>query len=361
MANWYNNTRGMRQRRFRNSLTTQVQARMDSVMEAHQDKVKNSLAVESLECIVYRRSKIGLPCSCTMIEADDEIDAISAAGKEDRRQSRADDVIEFDGGMFGGANSFEQDIGSDSTVEVEVGAISSMHSDAGYEEHAMGGNQVNCPICYREGYVPAYQPIGFSLCVLTEKHICKQRGYTEEQTQPCTMRKIDADGYADFEISVPKYFTRAVIAVRNNTELLPLGTLPSLVVGGKEYPLTKANLAQHRGTRVGLRVRTDFTHVTCLFDLGANPIMCNVSEETDVLDYDKDLTVANLSIVLPHTVGSLQPLDILVIPKRNYVLMISDTPRKRNAKGVTWEWVVQTRTVQRKEMLYNVHKGHVIR
>lgn len=359
MANWYNNTRGMRQRRFRNSLTTQVQARMDSVMEAHQDKVKNSLAVESLECIVYRRSKIGLPCSCTMIEADSEIDAISAAGEEDRRHSRADDVIEFDGGMFGGENSFEQDI--DSTVEVELGAISSMHSDAGYEEHALGGNQVNCPICYREGYVPAYQPVGFSLCVLTEKHICAMRGYTEEQTQPCTMRKVDADGYADFEISVPKYFNRAVIALRNNTELLPLASLPSLVVKGKEVPLTKAALSDHRGSRVRLRVRTDFTHMTCLFDLGANPIMCNVSEETDVLDYDKDLTVANLSIVLPHSVGSLQPLDILVIPKRNYVLMISDTPRKRNAKGVTWEWVVQTRTVQRKEMMYNVHKGHVIR
>lgn len=361
MANWYNNTRGMRQRRFRNSLTTQVQARMDSVMEAHQDRVKNSLAVESLECIVYRRSKIGLPCSCTMIEADNDMDAISAAGREDTRQQRSDDVIEFDGGMFGGENSFEQEIDSDSTVEIEVGALSSMHEHSGYEEHAMGGNQVNCPICYREGYTPAYQPVGFSLCVLTEKHVVKSLGYTEEQTQPVTLKKIDADGFVDFEISVPKYFKRAVIAVRNNTELLSLRELPSAIIGGKEVPLTNDALNQCRGSRIGLRVRTSFTHVTCLFDLGANPIMCNVSEETDVLDYDKDLTVANLSIVLPHTVGSIQPLDILVIPKRNYVLMVSDTPRKRNAKGVTWEWVVQTRTVQRKEMIYNLHKGHVIR
>ena len=358
MTSWFNNSRGMRQRRFRNSLTTQVQARMDSVMEAHQSKVKNSLAVESLECIVYRRSKIGLPCSCSMIEADDEIDAITAAGKEDTRQQRADDVIEFDGGMFGGENSFEQEI--DSTVEVEVGAMT-MHSNAGYEEHAMGGNQVNCPICYREGYVPAYQPVGYSLCVMTEKQIVRSVGFTEEQTQPCTMRKIDDDGYVDFEISVPKYFKHAVVAVRDNTELLPVSKLPAAVIGGNEVQLTAAVLNSVRGGRLCLRVRTSFTHVTCMFDQGAHPVMCNISEETDVLDYDKDLTVANLSIVLPHTVGSIQPLDILVIPRRNYVLMVSDTPRKRNAKGVTWEWVVQTRTVQRKEMFYNIHKGHVIR
>jgi hypothetical protein len=80
-----------------------------------------------------------------------------------------------------------------------------------------------------------------------------------------------------------------------------------------------------------------------------------------VLDYDKELTVANLTIVLPHYVGTLNPEDLIVLPSRNYVLMVTDTPKKRTSKDQTLEWVVQTRTIQRKEMFYTIHKGYKLR
>lgn len=163
---------------------------MDSVMEAHQDRVKNSLAVESLECIVYRRSKIGLPQLHNDREADNDMDAISAAGKEDTRQQRSDDVIEF-----GRRNVRRRELVRardryDSTVEIEVGALSSMHEHSGYEEHAMGGKPSQLPYLLPRR-LHTIIPISRLLAVRADREACCQVAWLHRGTD--TTSNVEED------------------------------------------------------------------------------------------------------------------------------------------------------------------------
>jgi hypothetical protein len=164
-------------------------------------------------------------------------------------------------------------------------------------------------------------------------------------------------------LTVPRFFKDCTWSIRTyDGELLPASEIPVALEGSQEIPLSLVVLDSYRGSRVRIRSRcAAFSHLIVHFNLGARNILCSVSEETSVLDYDKELTVANLTIVLPHYVGTLNPEDLIVLPSRNYVLMVTDTPKKRTSKDQTLEWVVQTRTIQRKEMFYTIHKGYKLR
>ena len=345
---WYNK-RGLQNKRFRNSLTKQVQARMDAVMDVHRDKIDNSLAVESVDCVVYKRARIGLPCSCSIT---DESDAVEVIAQQDRTETT---VQASHGGMFG-FGEVTQPVST--SKEIELNSMPNIHPVAAmddYEQLAFGGDVINCPVCFREGYVPAYQPVGFSLLVLTEKLICNSVGYTVQQDQPARMIKIDDDGFVEYDISVPRYFNTAIVGVWNAEELLSRAQLP--VINGRT--MSKSVLEQYRGRHCTIRISAEqFTHCTILFDQGARMLRCNISEESQTLDYEKELTISNLSVVISNSVGDISPQDIIVLPDRKYVLLVTEAPLKRNARNQVWEWVVQTRTVQRKEMFYNIHKGH---
>lgn len=380
------NTRRIRHKGFRNSETRRVQKRIESVIEPHRARIANSLAVESLPCIVYKRTKIGTPCSCSMVEVDADIPdmVVNADSVEAVREAEPVKVVEersikpLNGGLMGfgdeGGSMLDEMRYESSFREIELGSMlptSDVQTQMPepdvtgmYEELALGGNIINCPICYREGYVPAFQPVGYNYQTLTPLNVDYYEGYRIdlEALPNCFVRMAD-DAYCDFVITVPKYYRRGTWSMRNHEgELLPASEIPVIVSGNRELPLSNFELNAFRGNKCRVRVRAQrFSHLIFVFDMGANEVMCNISEETQMLDYDKELTVANLSIVLPWNMGNIQPQDILVLPTRNYVLMVTDAPQKRNAQNQTWEWVVQTRTIQRKERVFNIHNGNVIR
>ena len=381
------NTRRIRHKGYKNSETRRVQKRIESVIEPHRARIANSLAVESLHCIVYKRTKIGTPCSCSMVEvdADDPTMIVNADAVEAVREAvplkaeRDRSVRPLNGGLMGfgaeGGSVLDETRFESSFREIELGTLMPPTRDMQeqpaapdvtgmYEELALGGNIVNCPICYREGYVPAFQPVGYNYQTLTPLNVDYYEGYRIDiEALPNCFIKMADDAYCDFLITVPKFYRKGTWSIRTHeNELLPANEIPVIVVGNRELPLTNFELNAFRGNKCRVRVRTQrFSHLIFVFDMGANEVKCNISEETQMLDYDKELTVANLSIVLPWNMGNIQPQDILVLPSRNYVLMVTDAPQKRNAQNQTWEWVVQTRTIQRKERVFNIHNGNVIR
>lgn len=379
------NTRRIRHKGFKNSETRRVQKRIESVMDPHRARIANSLAVESLACIVYKRTRIGTPCTCSMVEVevgnDYVVDADAVEVVREAPPARTVDtrsIKPLNGGLMGfgeqGGAVLDEMKFESSFREIELGSIlptSDVQTrmpepsvDGMFEELALGGNVINCPICYREGWVPAFQPVGYNYQTLTPQNVYNYEGYSIslEALPNCFVRETD-DAFCDFLITVPKYYRKGTWSIRNHEgELLPASEIPVIVAGNREVPLTNFELEAYRGSKCKIRVRTQrFSHIVFVFDMGANEVMCNISEETQVLDYDKEMTVASLSIVLPWNMGNLAPQDILVLPSRNYVLMVTDAPQKRNAQNQTWEWVVQTRTIQRKERVFNIHKGNVIR
>lgn len=119
--NWFNNTRGTKHKHYRNSETERVQKRIDSAMDPHRARIVNSLAVESMQCIVYKRSQVGLPCSCSVIETatdEDHSNGVSDMGayaasskRNEGLVSKPDGILEdSDSGLFGGTDVYTDDV-----------------------------------------------------------------------------------------------------------------------------------------------------------------------------------------------------------------------------------------------------------
>lgn len=340
-----------------------VQKRLESILPAVDSKVEQALEVNSALVILYKQAKFGLPCSCNIKEYHaQDIDDESVEHDNNRVSYRGSN----NGGMFGMASS------SFSLDDIEPSTANAMdHADilaggTGDDSYTLGledGQNVNCGICFRSGVVPGFQATGFQYVALTHHHIHSMEGYTIDQsTNPSSFSRVKV-GYVDFKILVPKYFKTCKYSVRDNTDVLPAWPRPRIVSEDGEVDLTLANLNTYRGKEVRIRVtgHERFTHCVMFFDQGLPPIKGNLSEEASILSYDEELTVGSLTVVLPHRVGQINPGDIISVPFKNYVLKVSDAPKKRTAKNHQWEWVCMCRAVQRREPIYQIDKGYEIR
>lgn len=348
-----------------------VQKRLDSVIEVVQSKVEQALAVDSTKVIIFKKAKFGLVCSCNRVENDFEDlleGGIKSVVRENDGESRGAGVsIKSSGStMFGGkgkgAIALDDMISSGAQATLDA---ADMMSDGGEEDIRYdGGNNVNCGICYRQGVQPGYQSTGYIYNVMTHHHTQKLSGYNEDQsTAPTTFKAVKKGAYVDFETLVPKYFKSAKYSIRINEVVLPPSVKLFAVINGKETALTLDLLNKKKGQNIIVRVKDVevFTHAILIFDLGVADVNCNISEEQNALNYDQELTVGNITVVLPARVGMIEPEDILVLPFKRYVLKVTEAPKKRDSKNRSWEWVVTTRPVQRKELQYNINKGFDLR
>lgn len=349
--------------------TERVQRRLDSIQKVVQSKVEQALQVDATDIVIFKKAKMGLTCSCNKTEndaLDNMAGGLKSLGRESDAMSATVKIDTVSKGMFGGGRQTVSLDDIDDGMNAAMDAADLMGIDTGEEFDVKwdGGNVANCGICYRQGVVPGFISTGFIYNIATHYHVKELEGYTLDQsTSPATFRQVRKDGYADFDQLIPKYFTQATYSVRLNETMLPAFPRPMLLVNGVEVELTAANLERWRGKHVTIRVRgiEAFSHVTMIFDLGVPPVKGNISEEANVLNYDQELTVGNITVVLPARSGAIEPEDILVLPFKNYVLKVMEAPKKRTAKNDQWEWVCTTRPIQRKEIAYNIFKGFKIR
>ncbi len=344
-----------------------VQKRLESILPAVDSKVEQALAVNSALVIIYKQTKFGLPCSCNIKEhheQDFELDSAADTQENPNGISYRGSNL---GGMFGmGSNTISLD-------DVEAGTANAMdHADIlsgadGNDEYVLGnedGQNVNCGICFRTGVQPGFSATGFQYAVLTHHHVRElSEASLDQTTNPSSFVMHSERSYVDFKFLIPKFFKSAKYGVRDNTELLPAWPRPKIVTDSGQLDLTKSNLDQFRGKEVTIRItgHERFTHLSIFFDQGLPPINGNLSEEQNILNYDEELTVGSLTVVLPHRVGKINPGDILSIPFKKYVLRVSDAPKKRTAKNHQWEWVCQCRAIQKREPIYQIDKGYDIK
>ena len=364
----------IRQKHWRNSHTNEVQKRIDSVLDPFRDRINNSLKVDSLEIIIYKRVRLGLPCSCSIYEDEGIVnlgDSPSIAQQvltPSNKGRYADVEIKDVGtGMFGGKSNT---IAVNDRIQPKVRSIelsmmvpeqtaSSMleeHADNGLDSSPLGNNE-NCGICLMQGVVPSYVPVGYTQFMFTHHHVEHASGYNLNRGfHPYLFEQFLDKGFVRFELNVPKHWTEVEYSIRNNL------TMTSYHFYKDGALLTKAMLDAHRGKTIKLEVRApSFTHAVISFNLGSNPIMANMSDEQNVINYDQELTVGDLNLVFPVSVGMMNPEDYIYIKKRNYVVKLNAVTKKRTANGQFWEWSVGSRTVQRKDAAFNIHRGFKLR
>lgn len=345
-----------------------VQKRLDSVIEVVQSKVEQALAVDATRCIIYKRAKFGLVCSCNRVDNtafDDQIGAMKSVARESDAQSAGVSIAPSARTMFGGGRPTAVPLDEINPAgKALIDAADAMTTGEEFDTRWDGGNVVNCGICYRQGVQPGFAAVGFQYVVMSHHHVRGIEGYTLDQSvAPAAFRQVVKQGFVDFDVTVPKFFRSATYSVRSNDKVFGAGTRPMAVINGQTTELTMDILDKHRGQNIIIRVCNVeiFTHCVFIFDLGVSGVNCNISEEANTLNYDQELTIGNITVVLPAKVGMIEPEDLLVLPDRRYVLKVTEVPKKRTAHQQAWEWVCTTRPVQRKELQYNIEKGYLIR
>jgi len=344
-----------------------VQKRMDSIIPAVQSKVEQALAVDATRCIIYKKAKFGLVCSCNRVDnlPGDTTGGLKSVGRESDIHQRNVEITPANRTMFGGGSSGAVSLDDINPAgRAMIDAVDLATDGDEFDTRWDGGNVVNCGICYRQGVQPGFAAVGYQYVVMTHHHVNKFVGYSlDPSVAPLLFRQVRKEGYVDFDVTVPKYFKTVKYSIRENDKLYSAEYRPMAVINNQPTELTMALLDQHRGQNIIIRVRNveTFTHCVMIFDQGVQAVRCNISEEANVLNYDQELTVGNLTVVLPASVGMIEPEDIIVLPDRNYVLKVMEAPKKRNSRQQAWEWVATTRPVQRKEIQYNIDKGFIVR
>lgn len=353
--------------RFKTYEGERVQKRLDSVIPAVQSKVEQALAVDATRCIIYKKAKFGLVCSCNRVDnlPGDTAGGLKSLGRQSDIHQRDVQIVPANRTMFGGGSTQAVSLDEINPAERSMIDAVDLATDGGeFDTRWDGGNVVNCGICYRQGVQPGFTSVGYQYVVMTHHHVVKFEGYSLDQSvAPLLFRQVRKNGFVDFDVTIPKYFKSAIYSVRENDRVYGADVRPMAVINGQQTELTMALLDQHRGHNIIIRVAgvETFTHCVIIFDQGVQPVLCNISEEANVLNYDQELTVGNLTVVLPARVGMIEPEDILVLPDRNYVLKVMEVPKKRDSRQRAWEWVATTRPVQRKEIQFNINKGYLVR
>ena len=391
----------------RNFTQKSAQKRLDETLDSFHQKNENALFVNSRAAIVFKQTKIGLgrPCTCNKVEVLEEYEdaQIVDSNDLDERTGNASpsapilapqaspmDGVEIrvnNDNFFGDTGIAERadhlgDADQNGSVELDdllpsenkLYTMDNMDREAIegldpamqaiYEENIFSGATTNCGICFRTGFQPGFESPGHHYEVKTNYDIVDSMGYhVDVSAHPAQFQKQADDGYVDFEVLVPLFYTECLFSIRDNEQLLErvhvyeAGADPSI-----KKPISKAYFENYRGKHVRIRVyEKNFTHVSICFDLGMEPLHVNLSEEAQSLDFERDITSGNLTVILPARIGFLNSGDVIVIPDRNLVLKITEAPRKQLADRRLIEWSVSTRTLQTTEAMRSIHKGYKLK
>jgi hypothetical protein len=349
-------------RHARNVIPKQAQARLTETVEAFNNQVQNSLAVDAVEVTLYQVNRlVGRPCSCfqTNIPRGENSNMAPVIPQKDRF---IDDIeMDMQDDDIFGLDMAEKIMNDDVILDVSggrdnTGVLGVLEAEE-FEDSVATGS-VNCGICYRTLRQPGYTMYGQQRRLFTHLNIAQIDGYHIDSTSaPHSMDKEHPQGFVAFDILVPKFFASATYSIRNDLQLLKERLLRMDGV-----PILIADLRRHAGKTIRVKVISSrFTHVSVEFDMGIQKLLCNIGGENTTLDYDRLMTMSDIPIVLGPEVSAVNEGDIICIPDRGLYMKVRDVERKITADQRRLEWVCSTRVLQPTEPLRNISKGYKLR
>jgi hypothetical protein len=351
--------------RAKNYSHEQAQARLEETVRPFNDQVDNSLRVNSVEIEYYGRQALGNPCTCSktrvVTEYASDNNTLATPQIATRDKTNRNVGIDFQSGLYGDYGEqevFSEDIDVLDMIDEleEQDGMRDDYEEPEFEESLMQGGNVDCGICYRVGFDPAFQSYGQQRLVLSSINIAAIDGYhINPSSKPHTLERALDEGFIEYEVLVPKYFVNVTFSVRDNRDIIE---------GAKLYdtsmkPITSAHFTAAAGKELKVRVREKvFTHASIQFESkGVEPIFANLSGESNTLDYSRQETIGALTVVLPPRIPVVNTGDIIVIRSRRLVLKVTDKERKITSDKRRLEWVCTARVLQPSESLKQIHTG----
>lgn len=350
-----------------------AQKRLEEAIVPFKQQILNSLEVDAVEIDYYSiQRRVGTVCSCTGTDSGGlsaKVGRLSTdvtvpnSGSEELNAN-----ISFqDDNIFGDDLSqriFQEDFDDVEVLDVtdSSGIREIEMSDTGLEDSfTSGSGSVNCGICYRTGHTPPFKAINKQRYLLTHADIEDvEEFYVNKTYAPFQIEHhgAGAAGWVQFTVPTLKFFRNVRVSVRNNLNHLPRESLRTLwgeVVGA-------AHFRECAGKPFTFRVSAKvFTHVVIEFDMDTAPIKANISAESQALDYNRLMTIGDISVTLPPTLANVENGDILIIKNRNLSLLVRDKEWKASADRITFGWRASTRVLQPSESFRNLHTAQTLR
>ncbi len=359
----------IKRRHATNYIGKEAHKRLQEAIVPAQKRGLEALKVDSFEVLYYRRSNSSVPCTCQRSPAAPAMDHNVVDPQNLQLPDSVlsfgdhDEEITIDHGdtLFGtsntmgeyGNNQIDQSFDDEEIVEGEDDARST---------DSIFGLGTDCGICYRNGLLPAYELYGHDRKVLATHVVDHAYGYTINQNEsPHRFEQVDPEeGYVDFVLHVPKYFSSARISVRNGSNHLPDEFLYEPTDSMR--PITLQSFRLSAGKEIRVRVRASvFTHAVVDFDLGVDPILAALAQDTKATDWTMFDTLGNVSMVLPMTIDAVETSDVIYVPSRGHTFKVSDVTYLRTATNGNIDWQVQARVLQPQEGLKRIYQATKLR
>lgn len=382
---WLDTAKKRGKRNAKNFTHERAQKRLNEALPIFQQQIENALQVDKVQAVVAKRIRAGRYCTCCKRPDDNSIANIDTTlldieGEQGDFEEkpvinviadRPRKTVKIDLGssnMFGNDDTQRNYPEPEANNRLELGDFDAAKREEvrenstvvpiDYEDTMMLGTGVDCGICYREGREPPYEFTNFRQSLMTSLDIREVYGYHVDDGTPRNIVQQDSNGYVCFEILVPKYFIDVSYSIRNNTSVLP--SKAQFYLGNTDTLLRREHLEAHRGRSIVINVRnvTTFTHAVMMFKLSDDSIQANISQENEMINYENEVTIGDITVVLPARIGLFRSEDFIIIPERNLVLKVNDNPRKSTADRQVWEWMATTRAVQRSEAANNIFKHY---
>lgn len=352
----------IRRKHAKNYISQEAQKRLTETVSPFNTQTLNALYVDAVEADLYSvQDRTGYPCSCEKTESLPQFENIPNTNiapvvpTQKKDSSEGLQIRLKENNLFG--DSRAERILDDLEFDVSGDFVRPSKEPEGnvdYENGLFLGSNVSCGICYRAGFQPGYRAHGKQRHVLTHKDIVNIKEFWINTTKsPHTMESQGKEGFVEFIVSVPKYFTSLIYSIRNNEQITS-----EYLWGTDGEKLSIFSFRNAGGKEIHIHIKAkEFTHVVIEFDLGLPKILVNIGPESQTLDYTLLETIGNMPIVLPPTIHEVKANDVLILKKRKLALKIIDKERKITSDQRRLEWFVQARVLQPTEPLKYIAEG----
>ena len=323
-----------------NYIQDKARLRAEECIKTYQNQGNNAIGVDSFKTLYYKKVWSTTVCTCketkqsTSIEQPLNHDAGYGTDYEFSRPLFSEPAFATSAD-FEPASTFLKDTDLDIPLDEEDSSTVSTN---------LFGSDIDCGICYRTGFVPAYSRYGAVRTVFTTHNIETLNSYhIDMYQQPHRMNKLDDNGKVCFMLFVPKYYNSVRALVKYGHDAVD----ECLYIDG--VPIDRTLLDAFRGRNVLIEVDAQsFTHVVFEFDLGIN-FYVNFSQLSRNLDWSNFSTVGSMTAVIPATVSEVTTEDYLFIPDRNLMFKVTDIPYIRLTTEQNLAWTVTVRCLQPQE------------
>lgn len=355
-------TRGLKrvsvQQQAGNYITHQAEQRMLDLSRVSAAKWLNSINVEGKEALYFNVVDAGIDCSC---RATQPIRFSSEEGVLDSgviatpsfKDTIGDSAATFEvtkrGSTFGWGDvdsdvshePLEDSLPSDTMTSVgSIGSIDELFEDG-----------ADCGICHRRGLQPGFDLHGYARSLLTSLNLSMDSQCNVLNDQPDVI-EVAEDGFAEWTLVVPRYYTSYTINVHNNHPVIS-----TTLFKENGDPLEPADLYAVRGLESGIKVRCvepQFTHVAVSFKLPREPLKISLPQLARIKDYRKFLAIPVATIIVPNTQPRCDHGDLIAVPEWQLMWKVSEVLPLTISDGYQVGWSLQARIVQPNERLWSI-------